>query len=166
MIDTAVFNWVDWGIVSVLGLSIFLSLWRGFVREALSLSGWVVGFILASRYSPWLASYLTDVVSGDVVRQVVAFLGIMVASLIAASLLSRALNSFIQAMGLSFFDRVLGSAFGLVRGVVVLLIIAYALKLLAPQTEQAMNQSVLMPHIDTMLNWSQAQLRDARLPTI
>ena len=166
MLDTTTFNWVDWGILCVLGISILLSLWRGFVREALSLLGWIVGFVLASRYSPWLASYLTDVISGDVVRQVIAFLGLMVATLVSVSLLSRLLQSFIQAVGLSFFVRVLGSAFGLVRGVVVLLIMAYALKLLAPQTEDAMDQSVLMPHIDAMLNWSQAQLRDARLPTI
>jgi membrane protein required for colicin V production len=166
MLDTTTFNWVDWGIVCVLGLSIFLSLWRGFVCEALSLLGWIAGFILASRYSPWLASYLSDLISGDVVRQVLAFLGVMVATLIATSLVSRLLQSVIQAVGLSFFDRILGSAFGLVRGVVVLLIMAYALKLLAPQTQDAMDQSVLMPHIDTMLNWSQAQLQDARVPTI
>ncbi|MDG0980012.1 MAG: CvpA family protein [Halieaceae bacterium] len=166
MLDTTAFNWVDWGIVCVLGVSIFLSLWRGFVREALSLVGWVAGFIFASRYSPLLASYLNDVVSGDMVRQVVAFLGVMVATLIATSLLSRLLQSVIQAAGLSFFDRILGSAFGFVRGVVVLLIMAYALKLLAPQTQDAMDQAVLMPHVDTILNWSQAQLQDARVPTI
>jgi uncharacterized membrane protein required for colicin V production len=47
-----------------------------------------------------------------------------------------------------------------------LLIVSYAIKLLVPQAEDAMQQSVLMPHVDTLLNWSQSRLQDARITTI
>jgi membrane protein required for colicin V production len=165
-VDTTSFNWVDWGIVGVVGLSVFLSLWRGFTREALSLVGWIAGFVLASRYSGWAAEYLEQWISGDLVRQVVAFVLILAACLIVTSLLARLLASLIEAVGLSVFDRLLGSAFGFVRGVVILLIVSYAIKLLVPQAEDAMQQSVLMPHVDTLLNWSQSRLQDARITTI
>ena len=164
--DTTSFNWVDWGIVGIVGLSVFLSLWRGFTREALSLVGWIAGFVLASRYSAWAAEYLEQWISGDLVRQVVAFVLILAACLIVTSLLARILASLIEAVGLSVFDRLLGSAFGFVRGVVILLIVSYAIKLLVPQAEDAMQQSVLMPHVDTLLNWSQSRLQDARITTI
>jgi len=35
------FTPLDWVIIVVLLVSTLLSLWRGFVREALSLAGWV-----------------------------------------------------------------------------------------------------------------------------
>ena len=41
MVDWVNFTAVDWAIIAVLGLSILLSLWRGFVREAGSLAGWI-----------------------------------------------------------------------------------------------------------------------------
>ena len=44
------FGAVDWVIVVVLVISVLLSLWRGFVREALSLAGWVVAFIVANLF--------------------------------------------------------------------------------------------------------------------
>ena len=164
--DTTAFNWVDWGIIGIVGLSVFLSLWRGFTREALSLVGWIAGFVLASRYSGLASEYLEQWISGDLVRQVVAFVLILAACLIVTSLLARLMASLIEAVGLSVFDRLLGSAFGFVRGVVILLIVSYAVKLLVPQTEEAMQQSVLMPHVDTLLNWSQSRLQDARVTSI
>ena len=41
------FTLLDWVIVVVLLVSTLLSLWRGFVREALSLAGWVAAFLVA-----------------------------------------------------------------------------------------------------------------------
>lgn len=73
MIDTTLMTWVDWTIVSVLVASIGLSLWRGFTREALSLLGWILGFVIASRYSPSLAVYFNGLVSSAVISQVLAF---------------------------------------------------------------------------------------------
>lgn len=166
MIDTTLMTWVDWTIVSVLVGSIGLSLWRGFTREALSLLGWILGFVIASRYSPSLAVYFSGWVSSAVISQVLAFLTVMALCLIAAALVARLMKSILVAVGLSFFDRVLGSVFGFVRGIVILLIASYALTLLMPQSQQAMQNSILMPYIDTLLDWSQSKLQDARVSTI
>ena len=166
MIDTTLMTWVDWTIVSVLVASIGLSLWRGFTREALSLLGWILGFVIASRYYLSLAVYFNGLVSSAVISQVLAFLTVMALCLIAAALVARLMKSLLVAVGLSFFDRVLGSVFGFVRGIVILLIASYALTLLMPQSQQAMQNSVLMPYIDTLLDWSQSKLQDARVSTI
>ncbi|HBZ50373.1 MAG TPA: colicin V production protein [Halieaceae bacterium] len=166
MIDTTLMTWVDWTIVSVLVASIGLSLWRGFTREALSLLGWILGFVIASRYSLSLAVYFNGLVSSAVISQVLAFLTVMALCLIAAALVARLMKSLLVAVGLSFFDRFLGSVFGFVRGIVILLIASYALTLLMPQSQQAMQNSVLMPYIDTLLDWSQSKLQDARVSTI
>jgi membrane protein required for colicin V production len=159
-------TWVDWTIISVLVASIGLSLWRGFTREALSLLGWILGFVIASRYSPSLAVYFSGLVSSAVISQVLAFLTVMALCLIVAALIARLMKSLLAAVGLSFFDRVLGSVFGFVRGIVILLIASYALTLLMPQSQQAMQNSVLVPYLDTLLNWTQSKLQDARVSNI
>jgi len=159
-------TWVDWTIISVLVASIGLSLWRGFTREALSLLGWILGFVIASRYSPSLAVYFSGLVSSAVISQVLAFLTVMALCLIVAALIARLMKSLLVAVGLSFFDRVLGSVFGFVRGIVILLIASYALTLLMPQSQQAMQNSVLVPYLDTLLNWTQSKLQDARVSNI
>lgn len=166
MIDTTLMTWVDWTIISVLVASIGLSLWRGFTREALSLLGWILGFVIASRYSPSLAVYFSGLVSSAVISQVLAFLTVMALCLIVAALIARLMKSLLVAVGLSFFDRVLGSVFGFVRGIVILLIASYALTLLMPQSQQAMQNSVLVPYLDTLLNWTQSKLQDARVSNI
>lgn len=166
MIDTTLMTWVDWAIISVLVASIGLSLWRGFTREALSLLGWILGFVIASRYSPSLAVYFSGLVSSGVISQVLAFLTVMALCLIVAALIARLMRSLLAAVGLSFFDRVLGSVFGFVRGIVILLIASYALTLLMPQSQQAMQNSVLVPYLDTLLNWTQSKLQDARVSNI
>ncbi|MFY8179190.1 MAG: CvpA family protein, partial [Limnohabitans sp.] len=43
---------VDWMLLAVLGLSLLLGLWRGFVTEVLSLVGWVAAFYLSQMYAP------------------------------------------------------------------------------------------------------------------
>jgi membrane protein required for colicin V production len=166
VIDTTLMTWVDWTIISVLVASIGLSLWRGFTREALSLLGWILGFVIASRYSPSLAVYFSGLVSSAVISQVLAFLTVMALCLIVAALIARLMKSLLAAVGLSFFDRVLGSVFGFVRGIVILLIASYALTLLMPQSQQAMQNSVLVPYLDTLLNWTQSKLQDARVSNI
>ena len=52
---------VDIIIVGLIAFSILISLWRGFVSEALSLAGWVLAFWVASNFYPYLSGYLTQV---------------------------------------------------------------------------------------------------------
>ncbi|MBW8778694.1 MAG: CvpA family protein, partial [Burkholderiales bacterium] len=51
-------GWVDIALLSVLGLSVLIGLWRGFVFEILSLLGWVLAFIIANAAAPLLAGFI------------------------------------------------------------------------------------------------------------
>ena len=54
---------IDYIIIGIIAFSILVSLLRGFVREVLSLGSWVVAFIVASQFYPYLAAYLTQIES-------------------------------------------------------------------------------------------------------
>ena len=73
MIDWTLFNAADWLIVAVLGLSILLSLWRGFAREAVSLAGWVVAFTVAHLFGGEMATFLGQWIDNITGRYIAAW---------------------------------------------------------------------------------------------
>ena len=48
----------DYLVIFVLASSIIIGTLRGLVKEILSLAGWIVAFVVANAYGPWLAAML------------------------------------------------------------------------------------------------------------
>ncbi|KQZ45285.1 CvpA family protein [Duganella sp. Root1480D1] len=111
----------DYLVIFVLIASIVISTMRGLVKEVLSLAGWVIAFVVANAYGPWLAAMLPESLPGAVVRLIVAFIALFIGVLILMALLTMAINALIEAGGLSFADRGLGALFGFGRGIVIVL---------------------------------------------
>lgn len=112
---------VDWILLAVLGLSLLLGLWRGLVQEVLSLAGWVAAFYLAQMYAPQTATWLPMEGSSQMLRYAAGFVVSFIAVLVATVLISWVVKKMVSAVGLGPLDRLLGSLFGLMRGVVILL---------------------------------------------
>jgi membrane protein required for colicin V production len=123
-------NWLDGAVLGVLGVSIAWGLWRGLVREILSLLGWVIAFLAAALFAGPLAEHLPQSIPTPELRAIAAFLGIFIASLIVTTLLGVLLSRLVKAVGLGGLDRSLGGLFGVARGVLVIV----ALTLLAGLT--------------------------------
>lgn len=114
---------LDYAVLGVLVLSIIWGLWRGLVREVLSLAGWVMAFLAANLFAAPLAEALPD--WHPDVRLLVAFVAIFVVTLTLATLAALLLARLLKAAGLAGLDRTLGGLFGLARGLLVL--VAFAL---------------------------------------
>lgn len=112
---------VDWILLAVLGLSFLLGVWRGLVHEVLSLAGWVAAFYLAQMYAPQTGAWLPMEGSSQMLRYAAGFVVTFIAVLVATVLISWVVKKMVSAVGLGPLDRLLGSLFGLLRGVVVLL---------------------------------------------
>ena len=115
-------NWVDFTIIGIILISTVISLFRGFVREILSLAAWVVAFWAAATYAEPAAALLEDYVSIPTARMVVAFVGVLIVALVACGLINYLIGSFIEKTGLSATDRILGGLFGVFRGVAIVMI--------------------------------------------
>ena len=111
----------DYLVLFVLISSVIISTMRGLVKEILSLLGWVVAFVVANAYGAKLAPLLPELIPGETVRLMVAFVALFLGVRILMGLLSLALGALIEASGLSLADRGLGGLFGLARGVVIVL---------------------------------------------
>lgn len=112
---------VDWILLAVLGLSFLLGIWRGIVQELLSLVGWVAAFYVSQMYAPMAAAWLPMEGSSQMLRYAAGFVVVFVAVLVGTVLVSALIKKLISAVGLGPLDRLLGSLFGLMRGVVILL---------------------------------------------
>lgn len=119
----------DWVILGALSLSLIFGFLRGFVREVISLVGWVLAILVARWFNEPLAAWLAQWVGTPSVRLLMSYGALFIGTLLAASLLAQALSLAVRSGGLSLTDRMLGGLFGIVRGALLVLI---ALMLLAP----------------------------------
>jgi membrane protein required for colicin V production len=104
-------------------LLILISVWRGLVREILSLIGWVVAFVVANLFAQDLEALLPSVLGLPILRFIVAFLLLLVGTIFLMALINWGILRGIQAAGLELADRGLGGLFGLARGCVIVLAI-------------------------------------------
>lgn len=154
MVDWYKFNAVDWTIIAIVGISIALSLWRGFVREAVSLAGWLAAFFIANMFATKMELVLTQWIANETARYVAAFGILFVATLLVANVLGALGTQVVRVTGLSLLDRLLGTVFGFARGIIIVLVAAYLLRQLAPpQNLVWLEQSQLMPHVDMLGHW-------------
>ena len=122
-------GWVDWLLLAALVLSVLVGLWRGFVLEVLALAGWVVAYLAAHWLAPMWAPHLPIGEPQSKLNFVAAFALVFIATLVLWGLASRLVRLLVNATPLRGVDRVLGAAFGVVRGVVLLLVLATAVAL-------------------------------------
>jgi membrane protein required for colicin V production len=154
VVDWYKFNAVDWTIIAIVGISIALSLWRGFVREALSLAGWLAAFFIANMFATRMELVLTQWIANETARYVAAFGILFVATLMLANVLGALGTQLVRVTGLSLLDRLLGTVFGFARGIIIVLVAVYLLRQLAPPQNLAwLEQSLLMPYVDMLGHW-------------
>ena len=112
---------LDWIFGGVLLGSLLLGVWRGLVYEVLSAVSWMAAFVLAQWFAPEVAQKLPMTGAGEAVRYAAGFVLVFVASVFVGGLVATLVKKLFSAVGLQPADRALGAAFGLVRGVVLLL---------------------------------------------
>lgn len=161
--NIADFNIVDILIVAVVLVSTLVSIWRGFAKEAISLGVWVAAFFIAIAFNSGMQQLLENLVSEPSLRQGAAFLLLFILTLVVGSMVSYLVGELIKLSGLSTADRILGMAFGFVRGLVVVVVVALVLDLSLKAAEAKpawFADSVLVPQLLMLENWSRDSTED------
>lgn len=140
-------NWLDWLVVAFLAVSAFNGFREGFVRIGIGFAAMIVGFLAAS----WFGGIVADSLMPYVARPFAAIAGFMIVFfgvIVLGSLLAMLLTRMLKLVGLSPIDRVMGGAFGLVRGFVVIVVVAMVVTAFAPKSlPGAVQQSQIAPYV-------------------
>ncbi|MCU1284797.1 MAG: Colicin production protein [Acidobacteriales bacterium] len=126
---------VDWIIIAVLLISVLVATAQGFFFEVFSLAGAVFGYILAAweywRIAPWFEQYVKSPAAANAAGFITIFISVMVLASIAGKVVRWALHE----VGLRWVDRLLGAAFGLIRGIVLVTVAIMMMAAFAPESE-------------------------------
>ncbi|EFW81398.1 Colicin V production protein [Pseudomonas savastanoi pv. glycinea] len=148
------FTPVDWAILGIVAISALISLKRGFVKEALSLTTWIIAGVVAWMFGAGLSQYLVNYIETPSARVIASCTILFVATLLVGAMVNFLIGELIRVTGLSGTDRFLGMVFGAARGG-LLVVVAVGLLSLGPvQQDQWWQQSRLVPQFLMVADWS------------
>ena len=141
----------DYFILTILIVSSIYGVYRGLIKEILSLAGLVLSFYLASNFDNSLANLVPIENKSDFLI-ISAFILIFVSTLILTSLLIKIISKVLKFAGLSILNRFFGFIFGMARGLVVVLVILYLNQLIPFINLIDPTESMLIPFLDPIFS--------------
>lgn len=112
-------TFVDILVGLVLAVSVFYAAWRGFLLETLSIFAWVAAGFAALYFGPWLEPWMHHHIATRWLALVAADTAMFLVVFIPLAFLSRRISNSVKSSAIGSLDRVLGFAYGAVRGLVI-----------------------------------------------
>lgn len=144
-------NFLDLIVLGVLGLSTLLAFSRGFVKEMLSILGWIGAVIATIMLFGPARDHVRQYIAEPLLADIATGVGIFVITLFLCGMVNHWLSGHVRNNGLGALDRSLGLVFGLVRGAVIIcaayILMAWAL----PNREERpdmVNEAKTMPVVE------------------
>lgn len=113
----------DYAVIGIMLISLLLGIWRGLIYEVLSLLGWPIAFFLSRTFAGKVESLLP--VGQAEIRTALAYVLVFIAALIVWGLIVWLITSLVKAAGMGVLDSILGSLFGVLRGILVILVLVW-----------------------------------------
>jgi membrane protein required for colicin V production len=113
----------DFVLLAILAISVVLGLLRGLLKEVLSLVAYASAFLAAIWWGPTVSDWSGQWISQPFVSMALAYLGVFIAVLLSIGFVNMALSALLSKTGLTPADHGLGAMFGLLRGVLFVLIL-------------------------------------------
>ncbi len=145
---------IDIIILVIIGISSLIGVFRGLVKEALSLASWFAAIVAGTLFSAQLADLMVNLINNASLRRIAAFAILFIVVIFAGTILSNLVSKLTQAAGLKGADRTLGALFGILRGLIIVLVIV----LVGSQFALSRNwfsDSFLVPYALAMIEYLQ-----------
>ncbi len=142
---------IDIGCVIVVFVSLLIGYFRGFVRSLLSVLSWIVAAWGTWQYADLVIPYLAQFNLDPAIQVIAANLAVFFSLLLVAAVISAILAHLMVIQTVAGIDRTLGAAFGIVRGGVIVLVLAivssFAFVSDAPWWQDSLALSLLEPYV-------------------
>ncbi len=128
-------NNLDIIIIFIVAVSALISINRGFIREVLSIVGWVIGAILVVSFLPIAMPFLREHFSSEGSAKIVGSIAIFGAFMIFWMIFSAGIASKIKASKLGNIDKGLGLFFGLFRAFLLIVLLFIMVGFVFPEDD-------------------------------
>jgi membrane protein required for colicin V production len=139
-------NWLDIAIIIILLIPAYIGFRKGFVRKIFGIAGLAAGFVLAVKFYDSLSSILVKIIKENIIFvNVISFL-IIVILVYGISIWIAGYMSDIGG-GTSFFNKLFGTAFGFLQGLILASVLLYNFAFINFPSVESRNSSMLYPHV-------------------
>lgn len=140
-------NFLDVLLLVLIGWSVFRGFVAGFAREGIGFGASILGILFGFWFYGLPAAWIRDYFSSRVAN-LIGFLIVFVFVVLVGALVGRVLSNVFKWVGLSWMDRLLGAAFGLVRGAIVAVALVMVITAFAPAPPpKIIAESRVMPYV-------------------
>jgi len=139
-------------------ITLFIIFWtlygflRGFIAELISLLCWAAAIYFSANYFYIPANYINEFINSNEIANVLAFIGIFMFTFIFSSVVGFILSKFINLVGFSTLNKILGLTVGLFKGMTLTLITVYLLNLTEFRNNNIFQESRYMPFFNGIIN--------------
>ena len=143
---------IDIIIIGVVAISAWIGVFKGLIKESLSLASWFAAIVAGTLFSTQLADLMENLINNATLRSIAAFSILFIAVIFTGTLISNVISKLTQAAGLKGIDRTLGGLFGVLRGMIIVLVFVF----LGTQfdiSQRWFDSSGLIPYAVTMLDY-------------
>src|SRR6516225_788730 len=156
-------NATDYLVIVAIIVSAVVGAMRGFLRESVAVGAWLIALFLAWHFSDLIAPHLGGLMSDSEVRPWAARIIIAALVLLLGAGIGATLAHFVRLSIFSGMDRLLGFAFGLLRGFVLFGVFVVLGQLLHLESERWWQDSILMPYGESIANGLRVLVGEPRL---
>ena len=135
-------------------------LFRGLVREIMSILTWVVAGAVSFLWAPIIANYLLIYIDYPLFNWLLSFVIILFLGLMLGSLITKLLRRIISASILGPTDKLLGLCFGSLRGIFLVFIILLTLSMTAFYESSSYRESFWTRYLSPWISSSRLWLSD------
>jgi membrane protein required for colicin V production len=145
-------NLLDLGIIIILFLVALRGYYRGLLQEISVVVGLVVGLVFAAHYYLSLARLVSQWIHTPLYSRVISFLVILVLAYWLIRIAGNLLHRFLSFIYLGSLDRLLGAAFGVLKGAVILGFLLTIITISVPKDSKLLQESFSAPFLKMMYN--------------
>lgn len=153
----------DYLIIGAILISAAAGALRGFLREAVAFGAWIIALFVAWHFSGLIEPYLGGLLADAEVRPWAARVIIVVLVLLLGTLIGALLGHFVRLSMFSGMDRLLGFAFGILRGFVLLGVFVILGQLLRLPAEGWWRHSLMIPYGESIANGLRSLVGEAHV---
>ena len=156
-------NWTDYAIIALMAFSCIFGLYRGVLREIVSLVTWLAAVLMAWHFAYLLEPHLGGALNSEAVRPWAARTIIFITVLLLGTAAGAIATHFMRLSLFSSLDRLLGFLFGFLRGAVALGLLVMVCHAVHLQQEPWYRASTLVPYAEHAGNVLRALVGESKI---